>query len=103
MNEVFSKRIIRSMIVAVLCIVGGYVGILFLINSNGFLPMIILGSLLVILGLVGMVAVVAKDALYLYKRNVSNYDNNTRNWTAVLILISFTLVFLLFKYAGMFD
>ncbi len=91
------------MIVAVLCIVGGYVGILFLINSNGFLPMIILGSLLVILGLVGMVAVVAKDALYLYKRNVSNYDNNTRNWTAVLILISFTLVFLLFKYAGMFD
>jgi hypothetical protein len=103
MKEDFSKRIIRSIIIAVSCIVGGYVGILFLIDSNGFLPMIILGSLLVILGLVGMVAVVVKNVLYLYKENVSHYDNNTRNWTAVLILISFTIVFLIFRYTGMLD
>ncbi len=46
MQEELNKKIVRAMILSVVCLVGGYIGILFLINSDGSVPLLLLGCLL---------------------------------------------------------
>jgi hypothetical protein len=75
-------------------------GIFILTNSQGSIVGLSIGGLLALVGLVWMVIGTAGEGIKLYKEIVAPHDTKTRNGTAILILISILLVYLLFRYFG---
>lgn len=77
------------------------IGIFILNNYNSSIISLSAGCLLILIGLVWLVVGTTTEGIKLYKEVVAPYDTKTRNWTAILILISILFVYLLFKYFGL--
>jgi len=92
------NKYLRIILQALLMLAGVYT----LTNYNESIIGLTVGCVLILIGLVWVVIGTASKSLGLYKEIVVPYDTKTRNGTAILILISFFLVYLLFRYFGMF-
>jgi amino acid transporter len=89
-----NNKYLRIFFQALLMLAGVYI----LTNYNGSIVGLSVGGLLILIGLAWIVIGTANEGLKLYKEVVAPHDTKTRNGTAVLILISILLVYLLFRY-----
>ncbi len=78
------------------------IGVYVLTNYNESIAGLLVGGILILIGLVWLLMGTAIESMKLYQEVVAPYDSKTRNGTAVLILISIFLVYLLFRYFGLF-
>lgn len=91
-----NNKYFRIILSTILILAGTYI----LGNYSGSIVSLSVGGILILAGLAWLVIGTVTEGVKLYQEVVAPYDTKTRNGTAILILISIFLVYLLFRYFG---